>query len=300
MSRPGKSQWNKWLSSAGRLRVVAIEASELLAQLSGQQGLTGFAQRGYAEALIGSLLIASPHKSNESINMNAQGSGAFKQAIIDASPEGRVRGFLIEEKDASMHSFGPAETNGPWGSGVLSILYTKNFEGKHPYKGMVAISTGYLDEAINDYYRDSEQMSAKVGLAVDFEGANLTPVCGVLIQALGGATPEEIQLVNDLPIEKLRLLAALAGEPGKFIQRASELLNGAQFQLLENKELIGFCNCSQERIERALVLTGEEESMAALGEDPYITMTCDFCRSEYRVSRERLKALFAQDPSHLQ
>jgi|GEM_PF-877681 len=297
---PIKSEWNKWLAEPGHIRLVSVEAGDLLRQLIVQQGLRGLAQGGYAEAIVGSLLIASLHKSNESINMNAQGSGLFKQALVDASPEGRVRGFLIEQIDPELQTFGIEGHNGPWGSGVLSILYTKNFEGKQPYKGMVAISTGYLDEAINDYYRESEQLVSVVGMYVEFDGDRLIKARGALVQALGGASDDEIKAIESLKVADLRQLASLAHDSAEFLSQGKKLLGDRPFQLLENKPLEKFCTCSQERIERALVLTGEDDAMEALGQDALLKMTCDFCRTEYKVSRERLKALFARDPSRLQ
>ncbi len=294
------SQWNKWLADPGHIRIVSVDAGDLLRQLIIQQGLRGLAQGGYAEAIVGSLLIASLHKSNESVNMNAQGSGLFKQAIVDASPEGRVRGFFIEQTDPDLQTFGVEGHNGPWGSGVLSILYTKNFEGKQPYKGMVAIATGYMDEVINDYYRDSEQLVSKVGMYVEFDGDRLVQARGALVQALGGAAAAEIRAIEGLTIVDLRELASVAHNPTQFLERGKSLLGERPFQLLESKMLEKFCTCSQERIERALVLTGEDDAMEALGSEPILKMTCDFCRTEYAVSKERLKSLFVRDPSRLQ
>lgn len=300
MNASAKSYWNKWLAAKGHVRLVVIEATQLMSVLNAKQGLKDIAQAGYAEAIVGSLLIASHHKENESINMNAQGSGPFKQAIVDASPEGRVRGFLIEQKDPDMHTFGAEGHNGPWGSGVLSILYTKNFEGKHPYRGIVAISTGYLDEAINEYYRDSEQLTSKVGLYIEFDGPSLKVVRGAMVQTLGGATDEELKAVSSLSVKDLRAMAEIAHDSDKVVAMAEDKLGMKPFRLVEHKDLIDFCNCDQDRIERALVLTGEEDALYALGEDPYISITCDFCRTEYKVSRERLKDLFGKDPSRLQ
>lgn len=295
-----KSQWGKWITQPGNIRIVAVEASSLAHELVTQQGLLGQAQVGYSEAIIGSLLIASGHKSSESVNMNVQGSGIYKQAIIDASPEGRVRGFMIEEKDTSMHTFGLSGTAGPWGTGVLSVLYTQNFEGKSPYKGMVHISTGYLDEAIDEYYRDSEQVTSTLGLHVNSQSGHVTEARGALIQALGGATPEELAAIRSLDVKSLRELAQNAGDFNKFSAHASQLLGGRPLQLVDTQNLVSFCNCSQERIERALLLSGKESVMEALGEDAFITVTCDFCRSEYKLAAERLMSLFSQDPSRLQ
>lgn len=297
-----KSQWTKWLSQPGHIRTVAIEATELVKTLSQPQNLKGASQVGFGEAVVGSLLIASAHKSNESVNMNAQGSGLFRQAIIDASPEGRVRGFLREQKDTAMHSFGASGTNGPWGSGVLSVLYTKNFEGKYPYTGMVPISTGFLDEAINEYYRDSEQLVSKIGLFVELapDGEHVLCARGALVQALGGAAPAELEDIRQLNMQQLRHLASTADNTAVFNQEMSALLAQRTFSLVETRELKAFCNCNQDRIERALTLTGEQEIKEALGQDPFMTIICDFCRKEYRVSAERIKSLFSRDPSRLQ
>lgn len=295
-----KSQWNKWLSQPGNIRTVAVEATDLVKQLSKPQSLTGLAQIGFAEAVVGSLLIASVHKANETINMNAQGSGQFRQAIIDASPEGKVRGFLREQKDKTAHTFGASGANGPWGSGVLSILYTKNFEGRYPYTGMVPISTGFLDEAINEYYKDSEQLVSKVGLFAELQGETVVAARGVLVQAVGGASEEELDDIAELDLKQLRHLASTADNLAVFGTEMTAILQNRRFVAMESRELMAFCNCSQDRIERALTLTGEVEIKEALGQDPYMTIVCDFCRKEYRVSSERVKALFSSDPSRLQ
>ena len=286
------STWTKWITDPGHIRVVALDGSVLARELCDQQRLAPGARPGLAEAMVGALLIASSHKSNESINLNAKGSGIYRQAIIDATPEGRVRGFLIVNDEAAIGE------NRHWGTGILSILYTKNFEGKTPYTGMVSITDGHLGSAINDYYRDSEQLTSRVGLDVT-EGPELV-ARGVLVQALGGATPAELELITNLTADQLRELAALSGRPAEFTARASALLGGVKLQQTETIPLERFCTCSSERIERALKLTGEVDTLDALGSDPHLEITCDFCRHEYKITAERIKSLFSPDPSRLQ
>ena len=116
---------------------------------------------------------------------------------------------------------------------------------------------------------------------------------------MGGATPAELDSINDLQVGSLRTLAKSASDPGAFEKNAAKLL-GVTLKKVESTDLAGFCNCGQERIERALALTGEQEIKEALGQDPYLSITCDFCRKEYRVSAERIKSLFSSDPSRLQ
>ena len=284
------SHWRKLITQPGNIRVVALEASALANELSDLQKLAGPARVGLAEAAVGALLIASSHKSNESINLNAKGSGRYRQAIIDASPEGRARGFLLVNDQADAPD---------WGTGVLSILYTKNFEGKHPYTGMVSISDGSLETSINEYYRDSEQLVSTVGLYVRSEGDAVT-ARGVLVQALGGASARELALIMAMSPERLRELASLVDRPEEFDPAATRALGHATLETIETLGVESFCTCGTDRIERALVLTGEVDTREALGTDSYLEIICDFCRREYRVSAERIKDLFSRDPSRLQ
>ncbi|MBX3020911.1 MAG: Hsp33 family molecular chaperone HslO [Bdellovibrionales bacterium] len=286
------SQWRKYISQPGNIRVVALEVGAVAHELCSQQKVDGPARRGFCEAIAGALLIASAHKSNESINLNAQSdAGSYRHVMVDASPEGRVRGLLRGPEEGES-----AGAEG-WGPGVLSVLYTKNFEGKSPYTGMVSISTGHLDDAINEYYRDSEQLVSRVGLHVHL-GETLE-TRGVLVQALGGATAEELDAIRSLPVQQLRELAALT-TTDSFEGQLSSALQGRRFQAMETTTLTSFCTCSQERIERALLLTGKEDTLEALADDPIMTITCDFCRTEYKLSAERVRGLFKPDPSRLQ
>lgn len=260
----------------------------------------GFAAGGFSEAIMGTLLVSSSHKTGESININAQGSGYFKQAIVDCSPDGKVRGFMIEQSDPSMRTFGVDGNAGPWGTGILSVLYTKSSEGKVPYTGMVPISTGILDDAFNEYYKDSAQSTTRVGMFIEVKESELVLAHGVLIQTLGGASEEEVEVVSKLNVKSLRDLAKVASDEKIFRNKLSTLLPGLNFQPVGETPVQSFCNCSQDRIERALILAGEEDMKEAIGTDPTLDVSCDFCCKQYKVSAERLKALYTKDRTKLQ
>ncbi|MGE4132258.1 MAG: Hsp33 family molecular chaperone HslO [Bdellovibrionales bacterium] len=291
-----KSLWHKYLTNPGRLRLVAVEATEVCNQMCHLHGLSGPSRLGFAEALVGSFLVASGHKGDESINLNAQGSGLIRQVVVDVTPDGKARGFLRPGSG----SVTPAAASSLWGNGMVSILYTQNLERKHPYSGMVPIQSESLDEAINEYFRVSEQSKSRVGFKIDFDGEKVNFARGILLHALGGAASEEIEAVEQMPTSTLRSWAAYADRENELMQALSHQWPNRQFKEIEKKPLQTFCNCSQERIERALMLTGEKDIKEALGRDPYLSVLCDFCRKEYRVSAERIRALFSTDPSRLQ
>jgi molecular chaperone Hsp33 len=291
------SSWSKWISNTGNIRAVFLDATELMRELSAQHKLTGIAPSGFSEAVIGAMLLSSSHKVGESINVNVQGSGYFKQAIVDASPDGRVRGFMIEQGDPSMRTFGVDGLAGPWGTGILSVLYTKSHEGKVPYTGMVHNATGFLDDAFNEYYKDSEQRISKMGFAIEMKGPDLVCAHGALVQVLGGASDEENAEVAKVTVAQMRHLAKTADH---FKANLDKAIPDHDFRQVEKSDVASFCNCNQDRIERALILAGEQDMIDALGTDPMLNVSCDFCRKEYKVSAERLKALYTKDRTRLQ
>jgi molecular chaperone Hsp33 len=123
---------------------------------------------------------------------------------------------------------------------------------------------------------------------------------GALIQALGGANSDELEAIRRLDVTQLQALALKANDFTAFAGEASRLVGGLNFEPVESAPLIAFCTCSQERIERALLLTGREPTLEALADDEVMTITCDFCRKEYKLAAERVRSLFIRDPSRLQ
>jgi molecular chaperone Hsp33 len=54
-----------------------------------------------------------------------------------------------------------------------------------------------------------------------------------------------------------------------------------------------YCNCSKERISKAIVSIGKEEIQKMIDEGNDIEVNCHFCNSHYNLSVEELKELLA-------
>jgi molecular chaperone Hsp33 len=286
------SRWIKCVSTPGSIRGVAIQATDLvrsMAQLHHQEGL---AARGLGEAVIAGLLLASHCKPGERINLNIQGSGSFKHALVDADPEGWVRGYLVETPDAQERFAREAEF-GPWGGGLLSVLRTKGKEGKQPYVGTVPLVTGFLAKDLSFYWLQSEQIPTAVGITVKVEDKQVVAAGGFMIQALPGASPAEVRAIEH-HIQDLNPLAEQLSRQADPMALLSQIFQSTAFVLLEERPIVFKCDCSVERVERALVLAGTRELEAMLAEDSKATVRCDFCEKEYEVTREDLARLISR------
>jgi len=236
------------------------------------------------EAAIGALLIASYCKQKERVNLNIQGDGAFSQALVDAYPDGSVRGYIIERKKVNYSKF--SHDHGYWGSGLLSVLRTKESEDR-PYIGTVPLITGHLAKDLTFYWVQSEQIPSAVGLGVFVKGKQVKAAGGFLVQAMPGAEDAEVRMIQQ-HIQNMQSFRDVMLNGSSPTQLLSEIFQDNHFTLVEERQIKFTCSCSRERVERSLALIGVEELGAIIKEEGRATVKCDFCSKEYVVEKKAL------------
>ncbi len=287
-------RWVKCISTSGTVRGVSIQATDLVRELVKIHGLEGFSAQAMGESAIGALLLASYCKHGERINLNIRGTGRIQQALVDAAPEGTMRGYLIPREVGTITPTTETQANtGPWGDGLLSVLRTKKTEGSQPYIGTLPLLTGHLAKDLTFYWVQSEQVPSAVGLAVNFDGKEVTSAGGFLIQAMPGASPAEVAII-DYHIHELPSYASLLAENADPLKLLTQVFQDMAFVLLEETPLKFICTCSRERVERAIALTGLEE-LRSMAEDPKgASVRCDFCATDYVVDPAALRKMIAR------
>ena len=286
------NRWVKCISTEGNLRGIAIQATGLVKDLAALHGLKGAAAQGMGEAILGALLLSSHCKVGERINLNIQGSGDFVQALVDAYPDGRVRGYVVERSVGSQAGENGKDgiVIGPWGEGLLSVLRTKDQAGQQPYIGTVPLLTGHLAKDLTFYWLQSEQIPSSVGIFVHCdEQKNIRRADAFLVQVLPGASPAEIKQI-ERHINEMTDAQKLGAEitPMQFL---SQIFQSTAFMIVEERVVQSTCTCSWERVTRALTLVGVKELKAMLIEDQAASVRCDFCTKEYKVDAEGLQKL---------
>jgi molecular chaperone Hsp33 len=293
------SHWIKCISTHGTIRGVAIRATELVRSMAKTHDLKGDHARALGEAVMGALLISSYCKDREKINLNIRGSGNVFQALVDAYPDGTVRGYVIPQEpgfqaaqalpdDGIVFETGPRQ--GPWGEGVLSVLRTKTEQNEQPYIGSVPLVTGHLAKDLTFYWAQSEQIPSAVGLAVNMVNDEVVAAGGFLVQAMPGASPEEVRTIDEHIHEIQSLASQLAADSNPMLL-LSNIFQSTAFIVLEERPLIMKCSCSWDRVKRALTLVGAAELQNMLVEDQFASVRCDFCTKEYRVDSAGLQEL---------
>ncbi|MBI2711590.1 MAG: Hsp33 family molecular chaperone HslO [Bdellovibrio sp.] len=280
-------RWVKCISTQGNIRGVALFAKNLVQLQADQHKLRGDSISRLGEALMGGLFLASYCKKGERINLNIQSTGRYKQALVDAYPDGSVRGFLVERESPEDLT---QDDQGPWGSGTLSALKTKDLDREKPYIGTVPILTGHLAKDLSFYWVQSEQIPTAVGLAVQVKNKQVVAAGGFLIQALPGASTDEIRGIEE-HIRELDSFTKQISQIENPTQLLSHLFQNTAFMVVEEKPITFKCSCSWEKVRRALGLVGAEELASMLADPKISVVRCDFCAHEYEIDRETIREL---------
>ena len=250
-------------------------------------------------AALGRLLTAGAMmgimmKGDEDVlTLQIRGEGAMQGLTVTSDSKGNVKGYPIEplvllpprESDHKL------DVSGAIGRGTLRVI--KDMGLKEPYIGEVELVTGEIAEDLTYYFAQSEQTPSTVGLGVLMNKDNT-------VRAAGGFIVQLMPDVSDAVIDRLE--ANLKGvssvtallDQGKTPEDILKiLLDGLGMTVLDKVDTGFRCDCSPEKIERALIATGREELQQMIDEGKEIEMVCSFCRKKYIVSVEELKKLLA-------
>ena len=281
-------KWVKCISTSGTIRAVAIRATETAQFIADRHGLSEIGTIAFSEALIASLILSSYCKSGEKVNLNIQGSGWCHQAIIDANADAEVRGYVLERPQDEIRL---ARNVGPWGIGLMSVLRTKH-EQTQPYIGTVPLLTGRLAKDLTFYWLQSEQVQSAVGIEVFMENGRIKLADGFLIQAMPGATDEDIATI-EAHLKTLHQYDPDATQRKTPVNLLSYLLENQAFSLLEEKPLTFKCPCTLDRVKRSLSLVGADELTQMISEQKDFEVKCDFCSENYVLNTATLKDILA-------
>ena len=178
-------------------------------------------------------------------------------------------------------------------SGKLTVV--RDLSMKEPYVGMCHLISGEVAEDFAEYFTASEQQPSLVYLGVRLEplsGAVLG-AGGLLIQPLPDCPEEHVDYVMTKASAIPRLTERLAqGEDLKDIVLSLFPDGGVTFT--EELAPAYRCDCSRERMERALLSLGREELEQIIREDGQAELSCHFCNSRYTFTEAELMSLLRE------
>lgn len=276
------------------LRVSAVISTGVVADAATRHQTSPVATVALGRGLSSGLLLATMTKGPERVTVQLQGDGPLGSIIVDATDAGDVRGYVRNAEAATRQPrprYRLAEAMGR--NGVVNV--TRDLGLRELYQGQTSIVTGEVDEDVEAYLRESEQVPSALGceVVVDSDG-KLAAAGGVLLQTLPGGDPDLVR-----PLQHALRTGALydvlrSGELSA-ATLARRLLPDFAIDVLGDDRPVRFhCRCSDERIRSMLHLMSITDLDEMIAEQKPAEVTCNFCNQKFAVPPSEIEKIRAE------
>ena len=230
---------------------------------------------------------------DELITLQIKGDGPIGGLTVTADRNGHVKGYAnVPDVILPANAQGKLDVGGAVGAGVLSVI--RDMGLKDPYVGQTDLQTGEIAEDLTYYFATSEQVPSSVGLGVLMNKDNtVRQAGGFIVQLMPFAEEETIEQLE----QNLSHISSVTSmlEEGKTPEGILEVLfEGMDLEIVDMMPASFYCNCSKERVEKAIISVGKKEITEMIREEKPIEVNCHFCNTNYTFSVEELKKILAQ------
>ena len=295
------------IDKSGSYRVYLAVTTDLVEEARRIHNTTPVATAGLGRVLTGAGLMGLMLKNkSDKLTVIFKGDGPAKQILATAFADGRVKGYIANPYvDLPLNELGKLDVGGSLGIGELTVI--KDMGLREPYVGTIALVDGEIADDLTAYYYISEQQNTAISLGVKVDtDLSVMAAGGMIIQMLPDAQEGAVDALEDMlsdlaPITAI-LEEAAAAAAGQGEERILTLMADRIFgtmpeeygvSLMEFRDLIWECDCSEERLEQVLMTIGEKDLSDIIEEDGQAELVCQFCCSKYHFDKEHLERILA-------
>lgn len=227
---------------------------------------------------------------DDRLTLQIKCSGPIGGLTVTADSHANVKGYVNNPAVIlPPNDKGKLNVGGALDMGVLSVI--KDLGLKEPYVGDTQLVSGEIAEDLAYYFTVSEQTNSSVGLGVLMNKNNTVKQAGGFIVQLMPFTEDAVidRLEKNLSqIDSVTSMLDAGMTPEDMLRR---IMDGMDIEFYEQIPTAFRCDCSQERVERAIVSIGRKDIQEMIDDHKPIEVNCEFCGRHYSLSVEDLKRL---------
>ena len=274
-----------------QLRAFAIYSKNLVEEARQRHNTSPVATAALGRMLSAGAMMGIMMKGEDDLlTIKLEGDGPLGGVMVTADSKAGVKGY-VGNPDVLLppNSKGKLDVGGAVGKGMLTVI--KDIGMKEPYSGSCQIVSGEIAEDLTYYFASSEQVPSAVALGVLMEHDNTVKQAGgLIIQVMPFA---EDSLIDRLE-EKINNMSSITSMFDKGMTPEdilNEVLGEFGLDINEKTPAAFRCNCSKERVEKALISIGKKELQEMIDEGNTIELKCHFCNTAYNFTVDELKKI---------
>lgn len=279
----------------GQARAILIESTQMVQEAKRIHGLSKIATAALGRTLTATAMMGSMLKgTDESVTASIKGGGPIGTVLAVSNENCVVKGY-VDNPAIDLPRTGPKLPVGAavGRSGRLTVI--KDMHLREPYVGQVNLVSGEIAEDFAMYFTASEQTPSLVSLGVLVSEERVEAAGGLIVQMLPGASEAAIRSVEN----SAGMFMDISGTMREYHLDGAvqQLLMHLEPRILERRGTRYACDCSRERVERALISLGAKELDDMIREQHGAQVDCHFCNRRYEFSEGELRALLASATS---
>ena len=274
-----------------KVRIFAVTTRDLVEKARQIHNTSPVATAALGRLLSAASMMGPMMKGDKDLmTLRIKGDGPIGGITVTADSKGNVKGYP-ENPNVLIHAKpnGKLDVSGAVGKGYLTVI--RDLGLKEPYVGQVDLVSGEIAEDLTYYFTTSEQVPSSVGLGVLLDKTNFVKQAGGFIVQLMPDVSDEVISTIEKNLSGVKSVTSMLEEGMSPEDIAEKLLDGLDLRILE-KIPVGFnCNCSRERMAKAVISLGEKEIKEMIDDGKPIEINCHFCNSSYEFSVDELKEM---------
>lgn len=274
-----------------QIRAFAAVTTEMVETAREHHNTSPVATAALGRLLTAGAMMGSMMKGEKDVlTLQIKAGGPLQGITVTADSQGNVKGY-VGNSDVCIpaNSKGKLDVAGAVGPGFLTVI--KDMGLKEPYSGQVMLQTCEIAEDLTYYFATSEQVPSAVGLGVLMNKNNTVRQAGGFIVQLMPFAEEDVISKLEQNVQKINSVTNLLEEGHTPESLLEKVLEGFDVQINEKMDTRFCCNCSKERVAKALISIGRKELNEMIQEGKPIEMNCHFCNTNYNFTVEELKEI---------
>ena len=278
-------------AAEGQIRAFAIDSRNIVETAREKHDTSPVVTAALGRLLTAGAMMGIMMKGDKDLlTLQIKCSGPVKGLTVTADAKGHVKGFAdVPQVMLPPNAKGKLDVGGALDLGVLSVI--KDLGLKEPYVGQTELKTGEIGDDLTYYFASSEQIPSSVGLGVLMDRNNTVKQAGGFILQLMSFASEEVISSLEKKLTAMESVTDYLERGFTPEQLLEELIGEFGVEFSERTDASFSCNCSKERVEKAIVSIGRKELNEMVQEGKPIEVTCHFCNRAYEFTVEDLKKI---------
>ncbi len=282
----------KAVTKNGFIRIYAVNSKETVEAARKFHSSMPLGTAALGRLLTGAHLMGAMLKDkNTSLTLQMRGDGPLGTVLAVASSEGEVKGYIANPlADLPLNRFGKIDVGGGIGqNGYMSVV--KDMNMKEPYIGQVPIQTGEIGDDLAFYFAQSEQIPSLVALGVLVDR-------DYSVKQAGGFIVQIMPDCDEFNLKKFEKASASITSVTAMLEKGlsneeiiKTVMKDFEIDFLEEKAVSYSCNCSEDRMRRAIISLGKKEIEDIIHEQGSAEIVCQFCNKAYTFSKDELQKM---------